>query len=112
MPPLPDPVVATGREGVLQVTAEWIEDFDEFQMWGEEYFDAGDRVVVRFVQRGRGAGSGALVQRDFWFMYEIGGGKVIRLDLYGERAQAFEAAGLASAADMDPGILRGRDEAD
>jgi uncharacterized protein len=93
-PPLPDAGTYHGREGLLRAYADWIVDFEDFVMTAEEFVDAGDRVVVEVVQRGRGQVSGAVVEGRFWFVYTVADGKVTRQDIFNARDQAFEAAGL------------------
>jgi uncharacterized protein len=93
-PPLPDPQTYHGREGVLQMYADWTADFDEFEMATGDFIDAGDRVVVEVLQRGRGRASGVMVEGRFWFVYTIAEGKVIRQDVFNDLHQALEAAGV------------------
>jgi ketosteroid isomerase-like protein len=76
--------------------ADWTADFDEFEMTGEEFIDAGDRVVVRIKQRAQGHGSGAPVEGEFWFVYTMADGKWTRLEMFDGKDQAMEAAGLTS----------------
>jgi ketosteroid isomerase-like protein len=90
----PDAATYHGKEGFLQATADWIEGFAEFSVAGEEFIDAGERVVVRVHQTARGEASGAPVEGDFWFVFAIAGGKVVRCDIYIDKGRAFEAAGL------------------
>jgi ketosteroid isomerase-like protein len=52
--PMPDPGTWHGHEGMLAVLGEWLDTFVEFKMSGEEFIDAGDNVVVRVAQEGRG----------------------------------------------------------
>ncbi len=59
-----------------------------------EFTDAGDHVVVEVFQRGRGRASGAEVEGRFWFVYEIRDGRIMRQDVFGDRRQALEVAGL------------------
>jgi ketosteroid isomerase-like protein len=92
--PLPDPGTWHGIEGLYQLEADWTADFDEFEMIGEEFIDAGDRVIVRIKQRARGHGSGAPVEAEFWFVYTMAGGKWISVDIFDGKNQALEAAGL------------------
>jgi hypothetical protein len=49
---------------------------------------------VEVPQEGRLAGSDRVTTGTFWFLLTLQGGKVTRLEIYGERAQALEAAGL------------------
>lgn len=93
LPPLPDPGLYHGREGILKALAEWTEDFDDFDMRAEELIDAGGgRVVVKIRQRARGKGSGAEVEGEFWFVHESVGGMLVRLEMFDSREQAFERA--------------------
>jgi hypothetical protein len=50
--------------------------------------------VVKVPQEGRLAGSDQVVKGTFWFLMTLHDGKLIRVEIYGERDQAFEAAGL------------------
>ena len=91
-----DPVGATwhGPEGFLEAMADWTEGFDQFSATAEEYIDAGDRVIVRVHQRARGHTSRAPVEADFWFVHTLRGGRIVRLDMFIDKGQALEAAGL------------------
>jgi uncharacterized protein len=93
----PAPVTGTyhGIEGWLQVTLDWAEGFDELVMTGEEYIDAGDKVVVRSLHKSRGAASGVPVEADIWYVWTIHAGKVVRVEIFNERREALEAAGLS-----------------
>jgi ketosteroid isomerase-like protein len=84
-----------GPEGVLGMAADWVEGFSEWKMEAEEYLDAGDMVVVRVRQEGRGEESGTPVTAVYWFAYTLRDGKITRLDMYADEAQAREAAGLS-----------------
>jgi ketosteroid isomerase-like protein len=93
----PDGATYHGPDGLLQAIAEWVEDFDEFTATPAELIDTGgDQVVARVHQEAIGAQSGAPIEGDFWFVYTLRDGSVVRLDMFANRAQAFEAAGLDS----------------
>ena len=92
--PAPDPGTWRGREALLKVVADWVGMFEEFKMHGEEFLDAGDQVVMRVAQEGRGRGSTVPVKATFWFVHTLRDGKVVNFDMYATRSQAFEAAGL------------------
>jgi uncharacterized protein len=83
-----------GKEGYLELTADWNEGFAEWSATAEEFIDAGDCVVVRNRQIARGEASGVPVESDFWFVYMVDQGKIVRQDMYASKAQALEAAGL------------------
>jgi ketosteroid isomerase-like protein len=93
--PMPDPGTWYGRDGMLAVLAEWMDTFDDFTMRGEEFIDAGDHVVVRVAQEGRGHGSGTPVAAEYWFVIGVRGEKVATFDMYAMHKQALEAAGLS-----------------
>jgi uncharacterized protein len=90
----PDGAVFHGPDGFRQMLAEWDEGFDEWSFRGGEYIDAGDRVVARMRQWGRGAVSGAPVEADFWAVYEVRDGRIARFEIYSDRDRALKAAGL------------------
>ena len=89
-----DNVTYYGKQGFLELTADWSEQFAEWSATPEEFLDSGDRVVVRNHQIARGDTSGAPVESDFWYVYTIRGGKIIRQDFFASREEALEAAGL------------------
>jgi ketosteroid isomerase-like protein len=92
--PLPDPGTWHGHKGLRHALAAWLEIFGEFTVKHEEFIDAGEHVVVRVLEEGRGTGSGAPVAGIFWFVYGLRDQKVVTLDWYTERQQALEAVGL------------------
>jgi ketosteroid isomerase-like protein len=93
--PMPDPGTWRGVEGMLAVLTEWTNTFDEFTMKGEEFIDAGNDVVVRVAQEGRGDSSGVPVQATFWFAVGVRDRKIVTFDMYATREQALEAVGLS-----------------
>jgi uncharacterized protein len=93
----PDGAVFHGRDGLLALVADWVESFEEWSYEPEEFIDAGDHVVVRVRQSGRGAGSGAMVDGDFWLTYAFEDGKVKRFTLFADRERAFEEAGISDS---------------
>jgi hypothetical protein len=93
-PPLPVAGTYDGPEGLLQLTLDWAEGFDELVVTSEEFIEAGDQVVVRTLHRSRGAESGVPVETDIWYVFTTGAGKLVRLAVFNGRAAALEAAGL------------------
>ena len=84
-----------GIDGALQMIADWVEDFDEYEANPEEYFDSDDSVIVRVHQRARGKGSGVPLEQDWWFVLKLRDGKAVRWDIFDEETEAFEAVGLS-----------------
>jgi ketosteroid isomerase-like protein len=93
----PDGAVFHGRDGLLALMADWVEGFEDWSYRAEELIDAGDHVVVRLHQWGRGAGSGAMVDADFWLTYAFEGDKVTRFTIFSDRERAFEEAGITGS---------------
>jgi ketosteroid isomerase-like protein len=93
------PVAGTyhGPEGLLQLTLDWAESFDELVVTAEEFTDAGDQVVVRTLHKSRGAQSGAPVEADVWYVFTVHAGKSVRVDVFNDRSEALEAAGLSES---------------
>jgi ketosteroid isomerase-like protein len=83
-----------GKEGVIRFITDWVEQFDDFSLVVEEFTDAGDAVMVRTLQRGRGRGSGVPVEGHFWLVHQMRDGKASRIDLFDREDQAREAARL------------------
>jgi ketosteroid isomerase-like protein len=57
--------------------------------------DAGDKVAVEIVQRGRPRGSAADVEGRWWFVHTLRDGTPVRMQGFSNRAEALEAAGLS-----------------
>jgi ketosteroid isomerase-like protein len=93
-PPLPDARTYHGFDGLIQAYTDWTAEFEGFDMATGEFIDAGERVVVEVLQRGRGRASGVVVEGRFWFVFTVAQGRLMRQDMFNERDQALVAAGL------------------
>ena len=83
-----------GKEGVIRFITDWTESFEEFRQVAEEFRDADDKVLVRVLHQGRGKGSGIPVEGRYWLVHHMREGKAYQVDLYDDKAEALEAAGL------------------
>jgi ketosteroid isomerase-like protein len=54
----------------------------------QEYFDAGDFVLMRVIQRARGKASGVPVEGEFWFVIAIADGQVTRIEFHTDEGRA------------------------
>jgi ketosteroid isomerase-like protein len=70
------------------------EVWDDFRLEPLEFIDAGDKVVVSHIVRGRGKGSGVEVELPSTNVYTLRDGLMTEVRMYREHAQALEAAGL------------------
>ena len=89
--------VYRGHEGIERFFVDWLAVWEDYALENREYIDAGDSVVVVFRQHGRGRGSGVETERDFFGVYDLRRGRVIRFHMYESRVAALEAAGLPQA---------------
>jgi ketosteroid isomerase-like protein len=94
-PILPEKSVYEGLEGVTELLHTWRDTFDDFQLVVEEIIDAGGRVVVMAAVRGRGKGSGIDVESpSFGWVWTLRHGKLLRVEVFPNRAETFAAVGL------------------
>jgi ketosteroid isomerase-like protein len=72
----------------------WVESFDELTMEPVEFRDAGDKVMIEFIQRGVPKGGNATVELRSWSVSTMRDGAVAGLQLFLSRAEALQAAGI------------------
>jgi ketosteroid isomerase-like protein len=73
---------------------KWAGAWDDYRVEAEELTDLGDQVLARTRHRGRGKGSGVEVQQQIFQLLTLRDGKVVRMRMYYDEAEALEAAGL------------------
>jgi len=73
---------------------DFLADFEEPRIVGEEFLEAGDSVVVRVNQRAIGPESRASVAMNYYQVWTFRGRSVIRIESVKTRAEALEATGL------------------
>lgn len=83
-----------GREGMLQFLRTQAEAFDLFQVEPLEFIDAGDRVVVPVRFGGRARHTGLEIDFSVVHVLTLRAKMLLRIDIYGTRAEALEAVGL------------------
>jgi len=84
-----------GHQGIREFFADNAENFDLFEVHTEETQDLGDRVLAFGTVRIRGTESGVEVSVPLAAVVTFRDGKIVRLEDFGERSRALEAAGLA-----------------
>jgi ketosteroid isomerase-like protein len=85
-----------GHDGVRQFLREWIAPFESYYARPEEFIDAGEAVVVRLRQGGRGKQSGAEVEMPpYWQVYRLRDGRAVRIEVYTSQNEALKAVGLS-----------------
>ena len=93
-PSFPTEGVWVGLGGIEQHTAQVLDAWESLTMAAESYKEAGDTVLVDVLQRGVGAGSGVSTEMRYFQLWSFRGGKVIRLEVIADEAEALEAVGL------------------
>ena len=85
-----------GHAGLRHFLTEWLEVWDAFEVGVDEFVAAPDgRVVVLYWQRGRGRHSGLAMDVKWAQINTIRDGKAVRLDMYDNREEALNDAGLS-----------------
>ena len=90
-----DGEVGHGHGDLVRIISEWTDAFEDWREEIEDIRDAGDQVCVVATQRGRGRETGIDIEARYAVVYKLQGGKIIGTALYGDPADAFEAAGLS-----------------
>jgi len=89
----PDPY--RGRDGLEQWMREIDEQFEEWEIAVDEWRSEGNRVVAIGQLHIRGRIGGIELDPPAAAVVELADNKVFRLQLFGDRAEALEAAGLS-----------------
>jgi ketosteroid isomerase-like protein len=86
--------VYRGHDGVRKFINDLLAAFSVIDFTVEEITEVGDRVVATVHERYLGRRSGVEVDRSHYTVWTIRDGKVTRMCVYLDRAEALEAAGL------------------
>jgi ketosteroid isomerase-like protein len=84
-----------GHEGVLKLHESLYETLEDFAVAPERYLAAGDKVVVFLHISASGQGSEAAVDNDVANVLTFRDGKIAVLEVYLERSEAAQDAGLS-----------------
>src|SRR4026208_252073 len=87
-PEVPEASIHRGREAVRRDWEQMLELFDDFSVELEEYFDAGDDLLVYLRYRGRSRGSNAEIVAPVAHVWTFRDGKVIRFRQFLDPAEA------------------------
>ena len=84
-----------GREALSETVATWINTWDDYSEQVEDIRDLGENVCVIATQRGRGKGSGLVIDNRWGQLYKVENGLITSITMYDSPASALKAAGLA-----------------
>jgi uncharacterized protein len=90
-----EPGTFRGHEGVLKLHETLYEAFEDFAVAPERYLPAGDKVVVFLHISAGSQGSGTPVDNDVANVLTFRDGKIAVLEVYLDRSEAAEDAGLS-----------------
>jgi ketosteroid isomerase-like protein len=94
----PDIMIEPGYAGFLSAMRMWLSSWEKpFVVEAEELVDFGDQVVAIVRWRGVSKHSGSVVERPGAHLWTMRDGKVARLKLCRDRAEAFASAAAAAA---------------
>ncbi len=85
--------VYVGRDAVVEASRHWWGAWTDYRLDAEEIIDAGSSVVLVVREHGRGKGSGAPFEQHYAQVWTFYRGRVIRWELFSDKAAALEAAG-------------------
>lgn len=83
-----------GHEGVRTFWRRWLDAWDQIDFDASGWFDADDMVVVFYEQRNHGRLSGIWADLRWAGLWEFADGRVVRLTMYTDFAEALRVAGL------------------
>jgi ketosteroid isomerase-like protein len=93
-PEVPDAGTYRGEAARDWVMA-WVESFEGHTIEASDFIDGGDKVFFAIFQRGHPRGSEVPVEGHWWTVMTFRGGAVARVEVFDERGEALEAAGLS-----------------
>jgi ketosteroid isomerase-like protein len=89
------PQETRSRSERIRYRQQWSAEWDGFGFERVELIDLGQRIVVLVHATGSGPTSGVRFDQDGGFVLDLSGGRVVREQIFLDRAEALEAAGLS-----------------
>jgi ketosteroid isomerase-like protein len=83
-----------GVDEMWAAIVEWLRSWEGVRAEAERIVDLGDRVLVLARQSGQGKRSGVPMNVESSDIFTVRGGRIVRWELYVDRAQGLRAAGL------------------
>ena len=88
--------VYVGRDAVVEASRHYWGTWTDYRLDADELIDAGSSVVVVVHEHGRGKTSGAPFDQHWAQIWTFRRGRIIRWEMYSDKASALEAAGLSN----------------
>jgi ketosteroid isomerase-like protein len=81
-----------GHDGVRRGLARWTRQWDQYRIDPVEFLDAGlGRMLVCCRQRGRGEGSGVIVESDLFMVWTLHNARAVEMRMFFDRDEALRA---------------------
>jgi uncharacterized protein len=74
----------------------WLRGWEHWRAEADEFLEFGDHVVVLATYHGRGRGSGVEISQEGAHVWELRDGKVVRLEIFANRAKALQSVQAAT----------------
>jgi len=87
-------VGATGREQYRRWITQYLESWESYREYPEEFVPTGDAVVVCVRSEGRGAGSGVQIVEHHGEIHTVRDGRIAKIMIYPTFSAAKKAAGV------------------
>jgi ketosteroid isomerase-like protein len=87
--------VSRGHDAIRAGMRAWLEAWDRIEYVLDDLIDAGDRVLALVHLRASGRASRVPVSYDHPMLWTVRDGMVTRVQVFGDRAEALQAAGLS-----------------
>jgi ketosteroid isomerase-like protein len=81
--------------GARAFVSAWLEAWQDWELEVEALHDAGDKVVTLVRQYGTSKAAGMPVEMSFAQVFTLRDGRQSRMEMYSDRGEALEAAGLS-----------------
>ena len=91
----PEQQVYEGVDGARAFVSAWLEAWEDWELEVEALHDAGDKVVDLVRQHGTSKAAGMPVEMSFAQVFTLRDGRQSRMEMYSDRSEALEAAGLS-----------------
>jgi ketosteroid isomerase-like protein len=93
----PEPARTKGIDAMRRAWVATLSAWDDFRAVADDYIDADPHVVVLNHIEGRGKSSGAAVRAECAAIMSMQAGKVVRLALHWDRANALRSLGMPAS---------------
>ena len=84
-----------GAEAATQFYADLVEPFEQVTYEPQKFFERGDQIVIFLIVRFRPRGTTSVVENQVGALWTIRDGKPARCEVFAQRDEALEAAGMS-----------------